>query len=70
MARSAIEARQAADHQWPARAARAQLWEALALSRMHRPAALREALAAAEKAGIERRTTQSARQELETKKGR
>jgi hypothetical protein len=67
-ARAAIDARQSADALSPGRAARARLWEALALSRANKPSALPEAVVAAEHAGVERRAVQLARTELEKKR--
>ncbi len=71
-ARVALEGKQSTDALWPARAARAQFWEALALSRAKKKpegrAQLQKAIAAANLAGVERQAALEAQRELAQKK--
>ena len=71
-ARASIENRESGDGEWPARAARAQFWEALALARMKKKAEdvahLHKAIAAVTVAGVERQAALAAQKEVSRKK--
>ena len=70
-ARASIDVREAIDGQWPARAARARFWEALAFWRakknLETAGQLRQAIAAADRAGVEKQAAAAAGRELALK---